>query len=127
MEGVEVNHETLATDLIREVGPVPGHFLSKPHTREWWRHEQFVPECADRLTYPVWIESGKKSCIDYAKERTEQIIKTHTSIPLTASQEADVEKVLEEAREYYWKKELMTAEEMSAYKESMKSANYPYE
>ena len=127
MEGVDVNQETLATDLIRDVGPVPGHFLSKPHTRKWWRHEQYIPESADRLTYPVWIDSGKKGCIDYAKERTEQIIKTHKSTALTDSQEADVEKVLEEARDYYWKKELMTADEMSAYKASMKSPNYPYE
>jgi len=127
MEGVEVNHETMATDLIRAVGPVPGHFLSKPHTRKWWRHEQFVPESADRLTYPVWIDSGKKNCLDYARERTENILKTHKVTPLTSSQESNVELVLEEAREYYKKKELMTAEEISTYNKSMKSPNYPYE
>jgi trimethylamine--corrinoid protein Co-methyltransferase len=127
MEGVEVNHETMAADLIRAVGPVPGHFLSKPHTRKWWRHEQFVPESADRLTYPVWIDSGKKNCLDYARERTENILKTHKATPLTSSQESNVEHVLEEAREYYRKKELMTAEEISIYNASMKSTNYPYE
>ncbi len=127
MEGVEVNHETMATDLIRAVGPIPGHYLSKPHTRKWWRHEQFVPESADRLTYPVWIDSGKKSCLDYARERTEEILKTHKATPLTSSQEDNVEHVLEEAREYYREKELMTTEEISAYNESMKSTKYPYE
>lgn len=37
VEGIEVNDETLAIDLIKEVGPIPGHYLSKEHTREWWK------------------------------------------------------------------------------------------
>jgi trimethylamine--corrinoid protein Co-methyltransferase len=127
MQGVEVNHETMATDLIREVGPVPGHFLSKTHTRKWWQHEQFIPASSDRLTYPVWIDSGKKSCLDYAKQRTEEILRTHKTIPLSSSQENDLELVLKEARQYYKDKELMTTDEERAYNESMSSSNYPYE
>jgi len=33
--GVEVNDETLALDLIHEVGPVPGMYLDKAHNRKW--------------------------------------------------------------------------------------------
>jgi trimethylamine--corrinoid protein Co-methyltransferase len=33
LEGAEVNDETLAIDLIKEVGPVPGFYLDKEHTR----------------------------------------------------------------------------------------------
>jgi len=127
MEGVAVNDETLAIDLIDEVGPIPGHFLNKAHTRKWWKLEQFVPKAADRLTYPEWMKSGKKSCLDYAGERMEQILATHKPTPLTPSQEEDIERILEEARKYYKERGLISEEEMATYRESMKSPNYPHE
>jgi len=126
IQGIEVNDETLAIDLIEEVGPIPGHFLNKGHTRKWWKLEQFVPKAADRLTYPEWMKSGKKSCLDYAKERMEEILATHKPTPVTPSQEEDIERILEEARKYYKEKGLITEEEMATYRESMKSPDYPY-
>jgi trimethylamine--corrinoid protein Co-methyltransferase len=126
IQGIEVNDETLAIDLIEEVGPIPGHFLSKAHTRKWWKLEQFVPRAADRLTYPEWMKSGKKSCLDYARERMEEILATHKPTPLAPSQEEDIERILEEARKYYREKGLITEEEMATYRESMKSPDYPY-
>lgn len=127
MEGFQVNDESLAIDLIKEVGPIPGHYLSKEHTRKWWRIEQFVPKAADRLTYPVWMQQGKKGSFELAKERTEEILKTHKPTPLTSSQEQDLERILQDARKYYRDKDLISDEEMSAYTESMKSSHYPYE
>jgi len=127
MEGVTVNDETLAIDLIGEVGPIPGHFLNKAHTRKWWKLEQFVPRAADRLTYPEWMKTGKKSCLDYARERMEEILAAHKPAPLTPGQEEDVERILEEARKYYREKGLISEDEMAIYRQSMKSANYPYE
>ena len=56
-------------DLINQVGPIPGHFLSTAHTREWWRKEQFIPQAADLEAYPVWVKSGKKDALTLAKER----------------------------------------------------------
>lgn len=35
LEGVEINDETLAIDLINAVGPIPGYYLNKEHTRKW--------------------------------------------------------------------------------------------
>jgi len=107
MDGVEVNDETLALDLIKQVGPIPGSYLSTKHTRDWWKREQFVPKVADWLTYPEWMESDKKSALDYAKERMEEILTTHKPVPLTANQEEDIERLLEEEREYYRGKGLM--------------------
>lgn len=107
LQGVQVNEETLALDLINEVGPIPGMYLDKAHTRTWWKKEQFMPKVADRLSLPEWMESGKKSALDYAKERMEEILATHKPEPLTAKQEEDVERILEEARQYYRGKGLM--------------------
>jgi trimethylamine--corrinoid protein Co-methyltransferase len=101
LEGVDVNHETLALDLIDEVGPIPGEYLTSSHTRQWWRREQYMPEAADSLPYPEWIRTGKKGCVDYAKERLEQILATHEPVPLTPEADAEIERILDEARKYY--------------------------
>ena len=85
-----------------------------------------MPKAADRLTYPEWMQTGKKTCLDYAKERMEEILATHKTMPLTPRQEEDVERILEEARNYYRKKELISEGEMASYRESMKSPNYPF-
>ncbi len=127
MEGITVDDETLAVDLIHEVGPIPGHFLDKAHTRKWWKLEQFLPKAADRLTYPEWMSTGKKTCLDYARERMDEILTEHEPTPLTSDQEEEVEKVLEEARNYYKEKGLITEEEMAVYRKSMQSSKYPYE
>jgi len=127
MEGISVNDETLAVRLIQEVGPIPGHYLSKAHTRKWWKLEEFIPKAADRLTYPAWIQIGKKSSFELARERTEEILATHKPTPLSSSQEEELERILEEARKYYKRKGLISQEEMARYRDSMKSANYPYE
>ncbi len=127
VEGVEVNDETIALDLINEVGPAPGHYLAKAHTRKWWKKEQFVPKAADELTLPQWEKIGKKGCLDYAKERMEEILATHkVDPPLTPKQEQDIEDILKEAREYYRRKGLISDEEWTVYMKTIESPNYPY-
>jgi len=127
IEGITVSNETLAIDLIGEVGPIPGHFLNKAHTRQWWKQEQFIPKVADRLTYPEWMSTGKKTATDYAREKMDEILATQKPAPLTPSQEEDIERILEEARQYYKKRDLISDEEMVTYRKSMKSPNYPFE
>ena len=107
IEGVQVNDETLAIDLINEVGPIPGMYLDKAHTREWWKKEQFLPQVADWLTYTDWLEQGKKGALDNAKDRMEQILATHKPKPLTPEQDNEIERILEQARESYRKKGMM--------------------
>jgi trimethylamine--corrinoid protein Co-methyltransferase len=105
VEGVQVTDETLAVDLIESVGPIPGFFLGKAHTREWWKKEQFVPRASDQLTYHEWLEAGKKSALDYARARADEILATYdNAVPDDQAEELD--RVLEEAKAYYRKKGL---------------------
>lgn len=123
--GIEISRETLALDLINEVGPIPGFYLNKEHTREWWKEEQFIPKATDGLTYPEWMKIGKKGSFDYANERMEEIIKTHkVDPPLTNSQKKDIKKILEGARNYYNNKGIISKNEMRIYR---KSTDHLYE
>jgi trimethylamine--corrinoid protein Co-methyltransferase len=126
LEGVEVNYETLALDVINEVGPIPGTYLTEEHTRKWWKKEQFIPKSSDSLTYLEWMEINKKDCIGYAKERMEKIIETYKPEPLSDDFEDAIENILEEAREYYRKKDKISDKEWDVYKKDIKSPGYPY-
>ncbi|UCB45834.1 MAG: trimethylamine methyltransferase family protein [Spirochaetota bacterium] len=107
IEGFYVNKETLAGDLIDEVGPIPGSFLNTPHTRKWWKSQRFMPKTADRLSYPEWMKADKKTAIEYAKDRVEEILSSHRVPPLAKDQDEEINNILKEAQEYYKKKGLL--------------------
>jgi trimethylamine--corrinoid protein Co-methyltransferase len=106
LEGVNVNEETLAIDLINETGPIPGFFLNTDHTRKWWKQEQYLPQVADMLTYPEWLKTGKRTTLDYAKERTEELLASWES-KLPPGKEEELDKILEDCKQYYIKKGLI--------------------
>lgn len=99
--GEDITDETIALDLINQVGPIPGHYLSQAHTRKWWQKEQYVPKVADRLTYPEWLERGKQGALDYAKGRMQEILEKHHPESLTPLQEEGIARILADARVYY--------------------------
>ena len=107
LEGINVTEGTLAIDVIDEVGPVPGHFLGQAHTREWIREELFIPSIVDRLTPPAWVKAGRKSVIQKATERKEEILATHKVAALPEDQEKAIDEILEEAKTYYEQKGML--------------------
>jgi len=119
LEGPIFNDETLAIDLINEVGPVPGHYLATAHTRKWWNKEDTFPQVADTESYPMWVTSGRRDMLDRAKEKVQEILETHRPTPLTDSQEQAIEDVLAEARTHYRGKGMITDAEWSDYMEEL--------
>ena len=107
IEGFEVSDHTMAMDLIKEVGTSPGTFLGKTHTRTSWKDEYSVPGVFDRLSYHDWEATGRKSVIDKARERLEEILATFRPEPLKDQQEKAIVRILREARKYYKDKGLL--------------------
>jgi trimethylamine--corrinoid protein Co-methyltransferase len=111
LEGATVTPETLAIDLIEAVGPIPGFYLNQQHTREWWKKEQFLTpltdaglaRTADTLSYPEWLATGKKSALDYARDRADELLASYQHT-LPEDKEAELDRILEDAREYYKRK-----------------------
>jgi trimethylamine---corrinoid protein Co-methyltransferase len=101
LQGIDINSETLAADLIQSTGPIPGSFLATSHTRNYFRKERFFTKAADMMTYPEWMGMGKKGCIDLATERMKNILETHKVVPLPEDQDREIEKILESARKHY--------------------------
>ena len=79
MKGIEVNEETLALDVIHNVGP-HGNFLSQKHTLKHMR-DLWVPKFVDRRPYEIWQEKGDNPP-DWALEKAREIYETHQPEPL---------------------------------------------
>lgn len=89
--GIQIDLDTLAEEVIKEVGP-GGNFLKHKHTRDWFRKEQYLPKILDRRTRVAWIEKGSKDTVNRAREVIEKILKEHRPEPLPQ----DIEKALDE-------------------------------
>jgi trimethylamine--corrinoid protein Co-methyltransferase len=75
MSPVEVSEETLALDLIDEIGP-DGQFLDSEHTMAHFR-ERWYPDVFERGNYDQWVAAGGNSLGERAAERVEQILSEH--------------------------------------------------
>jgi trimethylamine--corrinoid protein Co-methyltransferase len=80
---IEVNDETLALDLIDEIGPL-GSFLETEHTRRHYRQYWYpeAPELLDRQKYAGWVAAGSTTLRERATARVEKILATHKPDPL---------------------------------------------
>lgn len=96
MEGILVDDETLALDVIRNVGP-GGNFLSQKHTLKHMR-EIFIPQFMDRRPYNVWEEKHDDSR-DWALEKARNILKTHQPEPLDPNVSRELKKIIAKVEE----------------------------
>ncbi len=90
MQGLVVNEETLALDVIDQIGP-DGDFLASDHTRSHYK-EDWYPKLFDRKNFDMWVAAGEKTLRQRAKERVDQILAKHRPEPLPA----DVQKAIDE-------------------------------
>ncbi|MBI3991443.1 MAG: trimethylamine methyltransferase family protein [Candidatus Omnitrophica bacterium] len=91
--GIEVNDETLAVDVIKDIGH-GGHYLEHEHTLKHFREEFWMPEIADRYSREIWERNGGKDIKERAKEKVRQILAEHHPEPLDAEKRKEVDKVI---------------------------------
>lgn len=73
-QGIVVNEETLALDVIRKVGS-GGNYLGQKHTVQHM-HERWMPDLMDRRSYEVW-EKEKGGARHWAREKAQEILKNY--------------------------------------------------
>jgi trimethylamine--corrinoid protein Co-methyltransferase len=95
VRGVEIDDETLALDLIDEVGP-DGQFLQSEHTLKHFR-ERWYPDLFDRNNYEAWLKKGGKTLGQRAAERVETILASHKPEPLPADAARAMHAIVERA------------------------------
>ena len=96
--GIEVNEETLAVDVIHEVGP-DGHYLREPHTRRHFRSEFWYPALSDRRNFEEWEMMGSTTMGERAVARAQEIAASHEPAAVSPETESVIEEVLAAAEE----------------------------
>jgi len=82
LDGIKVDDERLAIDLIKEVGPVPGNYLRTEHTRSHWQEEYLLSDVVVREDYNTWVLGGRKGIVERAAEVAHHLMDTHVPNPL---------------------------------------------
>jgi len=96
MQGLEVSEETLALDVIDEVGP-HGDFLGTKHTKRHYR-EDWYPSLFDRNSFESWAAAGSKTLRQRASERVEEILAEHEPEPLPPDVQRRIDEVVSRAK-----------------------------
>jgi len=73
LAGLRVDEDTLALDVIREVGH-RGDFLTRAHTLEHFRSDLFFPALFRRQSIDGWLARGARAIADVAHERVQAIL-----------------------------------------------------
>lgn len=97
LKGIPVNDETLAIDVIKELGP-GGDYMMSEHTMKYMRDIGSNPDLIDRNNRAGWEVQGKKDMSTAAMEKAEDIIKNHKpSIALSDEVIKGMHAIVEEA------------------------------
>jgi len=98
VQGIDVNDETLALDVIQKVGP-GGHYLAEKHTIQHFKEEHFFPEITDRSSHDSWKKSGGKNLVERARERAEKILEEHWPTPLDRDVQKEISEIIRRAED----------------------------
>jgi trimethylamine--corrinoid protein Co-methyltransferase len=97
-EGIEVNAETMAKDVIDRVGP-GGNYLADRHTSEWFRKEHYYSKLSDRRTRVDWENSGSKNIREQARDRAKEILASHEPEPIDPTIWREIELIIKDIEE----------------------------
>ena len=97
IKGIEVNPETIASDLIKKVGP-RGNFLQEEHTLTYLKQSRYYwqPEISNRCSRYIWNSRGNPDMIKKAKERAEEILRSHQPKKLDEDKQKEIRCIIEE-------------------------------
>lgn len=91
--GIPVDEETLAVEVIEQVG-IAGNYLGEKHTRRHMR-DVWRPRFFDRVPYEQWVREGRRESPDLAAEWVDRTLKEQTAPPLDPAVVAELERVVD--------------------------------
>jgi trimethylamine---corrinoid protein Co-methyltransferase len=93
-EGMLVNRETIAADLIQQIGPRGEGYLTAEHTLKWLRSKEYLqPRLSVRGNRATWEAQGAKDTYQLAREKVRRMAKTPAK-PLPAKTQARLDEII---------------------------------
>ena len=81
IKGINVDREKLGVSVICKVGP-GGSYLNQKHTLKHLTSEHWMPPISERRSLEGWRKAGGKDIVQRAREKANEILKTHYPSPL---------------------------------------------
>ena len=98
VRGFNVNEETLATEVINNVGPA-GSFLAEEHTVKHFRDQLWLPgKTWTRQMWDEWEKEGRTSMPDRILKKVEHTIAKHKPKPLDEGLAKEIDNIVESAK-----------------------------
>lgn len=95
-QGIIVDDESLAMDVIKEVGH-GGSYVTEEHTVDNYRKITWFPKLSECGSYAAWTSKGQKDMRTRVHERTQWILANHKPAPLSNEINARLDAVIEKA------------------------------
>ncbi len=97
-QGIAVNEDSLAVEVIAAVMNGSHNFLGQRHTSRYLRGgEMLTPPLAERRTWETWERDGRAGMAERAQAEADRILNIHQVEPLSAEQDQALEAIMAEA------------------------------
>ena len=97
--GISTHDEMWLEEVIQRVGP-GGNFLGEKSTAINMRSgEWLIPKLGVHIAQNAWENSGKKDVLDEAREKVDQILKTHEPLPLEDDVQEELDMIYQKAQD----------------------------
>jgi trimethylamine--corrinoid protein Co-methyltransferase len=94
VQGFRVNDDTLALDVIKEIGP-GGHYLMHEHTLKGMKSQSRY-ELIDRQMREIWEKAGATTAYERAIAKAKWILENHKPDPLPDEVLGKIRAIIEE-------------------------------
>lgn len=95
--GVPVDDESLALEVVEELGP-SGNYLSHDHTLKHFRRA-YHSKLVDKRPYSQWVEQGATTMEQRAAKIIDDILSSHQPQPLPPDIQRDLKRIVEREQE----------------------------
>lgn len=96
-QGITVNEDTLALDVIKAVGPA-GNYLGQKHTLKHMRKEISTAKLIDRKSYSLWEREGSMDIVQRANKEAKRIFAEHEPERLAQEIIEKMDRIIESAQ-----------------------------
>lgn len=95
LDGVEIDEERLAEEVICEVSPTGARFMEHPHTLKYFKDELFSPALADRQVAAAWFDGQQQGMLDRARAKAQRLVASaENRCPLSAAAQSEIRQIL---------------------------------
>ena len=93
--GLQVDPATIATDLIKEIGPRGKNYMLSPHTMAWLRSREYLPpRVSVRGSRALWETRGAKDTARLANEAARPYFNAPSAAPLAPARQTAMDEIV---------------------------------